>query len=143
MIEAPAYTTTPAHPVRWFVAVVATIAAIFVGLWWAGLVHPRVEVEASSDDNGVVTIEVVNHGPLAVEVVGADAPLDTGAGWPSLALDRPIEVPPGGSARAAVTASADSCLGNGQPFLRLEVRTAVGIDRFVEVPHPHLITCYG
>ena len=31
----------------------------------------RADYQASSDDNGVVTIEVVNHGPLAVEVVGA------------------------------------------------------------------------
>lgn len=140
MIEAPAFTTTPAHPVRWLVAAVATIAGIFVALWWAGLVNPRVEVEASSEGEGVVTIEVVNHGPLEVRVVGVDWPAEGDARL-SLVPEEPVPVPADSVVQVRVTTSAPYCVRSGPP-LRLHVRTPVGIDRFVAVPQPYLLTCY-
>jgi hypothetical protein len=61
------------HPVRRFVAGLAAVAAVFVALWWTGLVAPRLEL--SVDDRfdpgarqGEAVVTVRNQAPLPATV---------------------------------------------------------------------------
>lgn len=61
------------NPVRRFVAGVAAVAAVFIGLWWTGLVAPRVAVAVderfdAGTNQGEAIVTARNEGMLAATV---------------------------------------------------------------------------
>lgn len=140
MIDTPTFTTRPAHPVRWFVGAISGVAAMLLVLWWSGLANPRLEVEAANPEalGGQVTVDITNNGPFPASVVGT-VPLQGDGG--SVPLAAPVDVPGGGQAEATVPASADCGYHTLKILVRLEVRTAIGIHRSVDVPRPPSGAC--
>jgi hypothetical protein len=68
--------TPTGHPVRWFVAACAAIAVLATGVWWAGLVAPRLSTGDGmaghyDADTGrrTVTVRLRNDSPVPVRIV--------------------------------------------------------------------------
>jgi hypothetical protein len=140
-VQAP-FTTSPRHPVRWFVGVPVCLAALLLLAWWAGLAAPRLTVTAtvlSLDPSGETVLDVRNDGRLAVEIVAA-TPI--GEEVTGVALVAPLRVPgtERADARLRVAIGCQST-SRGPSGVRLHVRTWLGVDRHVDVTDAFLDRC--
>jgi hypothetical protein len=131
------------HPVRTFVIVMVTIGLLLLVVQWSGVFLPRVVSTGGSAsevaaDRWIVRAQVVNEGPLAIDVVGVEWPGVGGAKVATLPTPfEPITIDSGetGSIEVVVIVdcSPDHTLGGLGP-LELEVRSPVGIRRTLTFP---------
>ena len=143
MIGQASFTTSPRHPVRWFVAVPLVLAAVLLLAWWSGLAAPRLTatgVSRSVDPSGEAVLELRNEGRLPVEVLGA-SPI--GDEVEVAALVSPVRVPGRGrtDARLQYSLVCQSPRVAGPSGVRLHVRTWLGVDRHVDVTDGLLVRC--
>lgn len=88
------------RPVRRFVAVIASIAAVLAVVWWSGALAPRLSIVCGLDhietgpDADTVRIGIRNDGPLPVDMTGVDTDPDVDV--VSLRVDG-VELPAGGA----------------------------------------------
>ena len=140
-VQAP-FTTSPRHPVRWFVSVPVCLAALLLLAWWAGLAAPRLTVTATVrplDPSGETVLAVRNEGRLPLEIVAA---MPIGEEVTAVALVAPLRVP--GTERAdARLRLAIGCqsMSRDPSGVRLHVRTWLGVDRHVDVTDVFLDQC--
>ena len=135
------FTTSPRHPVRWFVGVALGVAALLLLAWWSGLAAPRLAaagVSRSLDPPGETVVELRNEGRLPVRVLAA-SPI--GEEVTVAALVSPVQVPGTGrtAARLHVSLACQSPVA-GPSGVRLHVRTWLGVERHVDVTDG-LVSC--
>lgn len=138
------------HPVRSFVLVLIGVGALLLGVQWSGAVQPRLESHGQGFAELVPPVEALgfrNAGPLPVEVRSVDWPVRTGsAGEPAIApwtedgdggrLSYVLEPFAPFTLDAGETAYLGRTLGPCPVILgplRIQVRTAAGIARTVEL----------
>lgn len=137
------------QPVRRFVAVIASMAAVMAIVWWSGALAPRLSIVCGLDqietgpDADTVRIGIRNDGPLPVDLTGVDIDPDVDA--VSLRVHG-VELPAGGArvgggdtvvmelrfvAHDAVPATAPGPDLRGAPMLWLDLKvdTVVGFRR--------------
>lgn len=121
------------HPVRRAVIGLVVLTALIVAVWWAGLASPRIDMvghNGSYDElthEGSANVTVVNDGPLAIEIVGVEAPTE----FHDFRLPEQVRIDAGEQAEVLVEGTIDCAAPiefDRVPF-DLVVRTAVGIER--------------
>ncbi len=131
-----AFTTSPRHPVRWFVATMVGVVALLVVVWWLGLTNPRVSAAGSSTsleqgEAGVALLFIDNDGMLPVRVLEARPFGDEVAGT---SLGMPVRIP-GGEQREVEVQVTLQCKSSfsGPSGVRLRIATLLGVHRDLDV----------